>query len=101
MTENSNDETNSPHKLFLTDTQVLKILKAFANGSSANINFRKLYLSKVILSEMILGEILVASPYAAIKAGTRELIKRAPDWLNMQQNILLINEEIDLKNILH
>ena len=97
MTENS----NSPHKLFLTDTQVLKIPKAFANGSSANINFRKIYLSKVILSEMILGEILAASPYAAIKAGTHELIKRAPHWLNMQQNILLINEEIDLKNILH
>ena len=50
---------------------------------------------------MILGEILVASLYAAIKAGTRELIIRAPDWLNMQQNILLINEETDLKNVLH
>ena len=54
----------------------------------------------MILSEMILGELLVAWPYAAIKAVTRELIKRAPDCLNMQQNILLINEEIDLKKIL-
>ena len=32
----SNDKTNFPHKLLLTDT---KILKAFANGSSANIKF--------------------------------------------------------------
>ena len=34
---NSNDETNFPHKLLLTDTQILKIRKAFANGSSAII----------------------------------------------------------------
>ena len=33
---NSNDETNFPHKLLLTDTQVSKISKAFANCSSAN-----------------------------------------------------------------
>ena len=29
---NSNDKTNFPHKLLLTDTQVSKIRKAFANG---------------------------------------------------------------------
>ena len=28
----SNDETNFPHKLLLTNTQVLKLFKAFANG---------------------------------------------------------------------
>ena len=32
LIENSNDETNSPHKLLLTDTQVSKIFKAFGNG---------------------------------------------------------------------
>ena len=37
MIGNSNDETNFPQKLLLNDTQVSKILKAFANGSSANI----------------------------------------------------------------
>ena len=36
---NSNDETNFPHNLLLTDTQFLKISKAFASGSSANIKF--------------------------------------------------------------
>ena len=35
----SNVETNFPHKLLLTDTQVSRICKAFANGSSANIKF--------------------------------------------------------------
>ena len=38
---NSNDETNFIHKLLLNDTQVSKICKAFANGSSANIKYSK------------------------------------------------------------
>ena len=33
----SNDENNLPHKLLLTNTQVSKLHKAFANNSSANI----------------------------------------------------------------
>ena len=37
----SNDENNLPHKLLLTNTQVSKIRKAFANGSSANIKLSK------------------------------------------------------------
>ena len=32
-----NDENNFRHKLLLTNTQVLKLRKAFANNSSANI----------------------------------------------------------------
>ena len=44
---NSNDETNFPHKLLLTDRQVSKIRKAFANGSSANIKFSKAQLSNI------------------------------------------------------
>ena len=39
---NSNDETIFPYKLWLTDTQVSKICKAFANGSLANMKFQKL-----------------------------------------------------------
>ena len=35
----SNVATNFPHTLLLTDTQVLRICKAFVNGSSANKNF--------------------------------------------------------------
>ena len=33
----SNDENNLPHKLLLTNTQVSKLHKAFANNSSANM----------------------------------------------------------------
>ena len=44
---NSNDETNFPHKLLLTNAQVSKIRKAFANGVSANIKFSKTQLYKI------------------------------------------------------
>ena len=37
MIGNSNDETNFPHKLLFTNTQVSRLCKAFANNSSANI----------------------------------------------------------------
>ena len=55
---NSNDETNFPHKLLLTDTQVSKIRKIFANGSSANIKFSKTQLSKMIQSGEIIGDLI-------------------------------------------
>ena len=41
-------ETNFPHKLLLTNTQVSKICEAFASGLSANIKFSKTQLSKVV-----------------------------------------------------
>ena len=37
----SNDENNFLHKLLLTNTQVARLCKAFANNSSANIKFPK------------------------------------------------------------
>ena len=44
---NSNDETNFPFKLMLTDALISKIQKAFANASTVNINFSKIQLSKM------------------------------------------------------
>ena len=38
---NSNDETNFPHILLLTNTQVSRLRKAFANNLSANIKLSK------------------------------------------------------------
>ena len=35
---------NFLHKLFLTNTQVLRLRKAFANGFSANIKLSKIQL---------------------------------------------------------
>ena len=54
---NANDETNFAHKLSLTDTQVSKIHKAFANGSSANLKFSKTQLSKIVLLGGVLHDI--------------------------------------------
>ena len=44
----SNDETNFPHKLLLTNIQVSKLRKTFANDSSANIKFSKTHLLKMM-----------------------------------------------------
>ena len=44
---NSNNETNFPHKLLLTNTQVSKPCKVFANNSWANINLSKTQLPKI------------------------------------------------------
>ena len=38
MIDDSNDETNFPYKLLLSDRKVSRLHKAFANNSSANIN---------------------------------------------------------------
>ena len=50
MIGDSNDETNFPHELLLTDRQVFSVRKAFANNSSADIKFSKTQLSKIIQS---------------------------------------------------
>ena len=42
MTCDSNDETNFPHKLILTDRKVLKPCKAFASKSWTTIRLSKL-----------------------------------------------------------
>ena len=55
VTSDSSGKTNFPHKLSLTDTQVLRICKAFANGSSANVKFLK---TKMMLS----GDCLIPDP---------------------------------------
>ena len=44
----SDDETNFPHELLLTDRQVSSIRKAFSNNSSIDIKFSKTQLSKLL-----------------------------------------------------
>ena len=44
----SNNERNFPHKLLLTNTQVSKLCKSFANNSSANIKLSKTQLHKIV-----------------------------------------------------
>ena len=47
MIGDSNDDTNFPHRLLLTDRQVSKFREAFVTNSSANINLLKTQLSKI------------------------------------------------------
>ena len=54
----SNDENNFPHKLLLTNTQVLKLREAFANGSSAHIKLSKTQVHKIGQSGVFLGILL-------------------------------------------
>ena len=58
MIGDSNDETNIPHELLLTDRQVSSICKALTNNSSANIKFSETQLSKMIQSGGCLGKLL-------------------------------------------
>ena len=50
MIGDSNDKDSFPHELLLTNSHVSSIRKAFANNSSANINFSNAQLSKIIQS---------------------------------------------------
>ena len=54
----SNDENNFLHKLLLTNTQVSKLRKAFANNSSANLKLSKTHLQKIGKSGQFLGRLL-------------------------------------------
>ena len=55
---NSIDNTNFPHELLLTNSQVANIRKAFANHPSTDIKSSKTQLSKKIQSGGFLGKLL-------------------------------------------
>ena len=48
MIGNSEDETNFPHKLLLTNRKVANLRRAFANHTSTDIKLSKTQLSKMI-----------------------------------------------------
>ena len=56
----SDDETNFPHNLLLTNGQVANLRKAFAKISSIGIKLTKTQLSKMIQSGGFLGRLLGA-----------------------------------------
>ena len=58
MIGDSNDKTNFPHELLLTDRQVSSTRKAFSNNSSVDIKFSKTQLSKMIQSGGFLDKLL-------------------------------------------
>ena len=52
------DETNFPHRVLLTDSQVASLRKAFAKRSSAIIKFSKTQVFKIIQPWGFLGRLL-------------------------------------------
>ena len=57
LVSNSNDNTNFPHELLLTNRQVANIRKAFAENTSTDIKLSKTQLSKMIQSGGFLGNL--------------------------------------------
>ena len=53
-----NDENNFPHKLLLTNPEVSKFRKTFANNSSVNIKLSKTQLHKIGQSGGFLGRFI-------------------------------------------
>ena len=94
LMKNSNDETNFPHKLLLTNTQVSKICKAFANGSSVNIKFSKTQMSKIEQLGGVLRGIPIFGNILSSLAKKNPVIAR-----NLAKNF--IDKQIDrlIKNI--
>ena len=80
MIGSSNDKTNFPQKLLLTNTEVSKNHKAFANGSSANIKLSKTQLSKMIQS----GGFLEIKHYLIALVKTLLLVPQYIDKKNLK-----------------
>ena len=75
LIRNSNDERNFSYKRLLTDTQVSRFGKGFANGSSANIKFLKTQMSKMIQSGGIFTDLLATILQAIFLTGIKALKK--------------------------
>ena len=58
MVGNSNNNTNFPHKLLLTDRQVANIRKDFSNKLLTDVKFSKTQLLKMMQSGGFLGNLL-------------------------------------------
>ena len=58
MIGQSDDETNFPHILLITDKQILHLRKAFSNNSSTDIKLSKTQSPKMIQLEGFLGRLL-------------------------------------------
>ena len=58
MIGNSDQNTNFPHELLLTNRQVTNLRKAFAKNTSTNVKLLKTQLSEIIQSGGFLGKFL-------------------------------------------
>ena len=57
MIGKSDDKSNFPHELLLTNREVANLCESFANNSSSNIKLSKTKLFKMIQSGAFLGRL--------------------------------------------
>ena len=85
----SNDATNFPHKLLLTNTQVSKNHKAFANILSANIKFSKTQLSKIQSGEFNILDLI----------NPAEVVNKAANKAKNISNKVLLDDVIKIVDV--
>ena len=101
----SKDETNFQHKLLLTNIQVSRIRKAFANGSLANIRFSKTQLSKMIQSGVSVDNFLdLLNPDKSLLFKSDKVFKNFFNEVDKLSKKVTINDIIkiatDSKNVI-
>ena len=78
MIGNSDDNTNFPHELLLTNRQVANLRKAFAKNMSTDLTLAKTQLSKMIQSRGFLGRLLdplLRNGLRLMKSVIKQLVK--------------------------
>ena len=100
MISNSDDETNFPHRLLLTNRQVVNHRGAFPNHTSTNIKLSKTQLSKMIQSGGFLGRLLgplLKTGLALMKSVIQPLAKSVLIPLGLTAAASAADAGIDLK----
>ena len=77
----SNNETNFPHKLLLTNRQVVNLYKGFAKKALTNIKLSKTRLSKMVQLGGFLGRLLGPLPKTGLPLIKNEIKPLAKSFL--------------------
>ena len=100
MVGSSDDETNLPHKLLVTNRQNANLGKDFANYLSSGIKLSKIQLSKMIKSGGFLGKLLgplLKTGLPLMKNVTKPLAKSVLILLGLTAAASAVNAGIDKK----
>ena len=102
MGGNSNDNTNFPRELLLTNRQVANICKAFAKNTSIDIKLSKTQLSKMIQSGGFLGRhlgLLLKTGLPLMKSVIKPLAKSVLTPLGLTAAASAADARIHKKNL--
>ena len=102
MIGNSDDHTNFPHELLLTNRQVANLRKAFAKNALTGIILSKTQLSKMIQSGGFLGRLLgplLRTELPLMKSVIKPLAKSVLVPLGLTAAALAVDAGIHKKNL--